>query len=77
MTRTLTIAPVRKTLQVKAPQATAFSVFTAGIDRWWPRQAHLGKSPMAAAIIEPFAGAGVPHPFAMGSCGLPSFAMPV
>jgi uncharacterized protein YndB with AHSA1/START domain len=56
MTRTVTIAPVRKSLSVKAPQATAFSVFTAGIDRWWPRQAHLGSSPMARAVIEPFAG---------------------
>jgi uncharacterized protein YndB with AHSA1/START domain len=56
MTRTVTIAPVRKTLRVKAPQEIAFSVFTAGIDRWWPRQAHIGRSPMAAAIIEPFVG---------------------
>ncbi|MGO8920968.1 MAG: SRPBCC family protein [Stellaceae bacterium] len=56
MTRSVTIAPVRKSLRVAAPQAIAFSVFTAGIDRWWPRKAHIGKSPMAAAIIEPFAG---------------------
>jgi len=56
MTLTVTIAPVRKSLRVAAPQATAFSVFTAGIDRWWPRQAHLGKSPLATAVIEPFVG---------------------
>jgi len=56
MTRSLTIAPVRKSLLVAAPQAIAFSVFTAGIDRWWPRKAHIGKSPMTAAIIEPFVG---------------------
>ncbi len=56
MTRTLTIAPVRKSLRVNAPQAIAFEVFTAGIDRWWPKTHHIGKSPMAAAIIEPFAG---------------------
>jgi hypothetical protein len=50
MIRTVTIAPVRTSLRVEAPQAVAFRVFTAGIDGWWPRQAHLGKSPMAAAI---------------------------
>lgn len=56
MTRTVTIAPVRKRLRVKAPQATAFEIFAAGIDRWWPKSAHIGKSPMKAVIIEPRAG---------------------
>lgn len=67
MTRSLTIAPVRKSLSVQAPQAIAFSVFTAGIDRWWPRQAHIGKSPMAAAVIEPFVGGRWYHRCADGS----------
>lgn len=67
MTRTVTIAPVRKSLRVAAPQAIAFSVFTAGIDGWWPRQAHIGKSPMAAAIIEPFPGGRWYHRCADGS----------
>jgi uncharacterized protein YndB with AHSA1/START domain len=56
MTRTINITPVRKSLRVDAPQATAFEVFTAGIDRWWPKTHHVGVSPMKAAIIEPFAG---------------------
>lgn len=56
MTRTVTIAPVRKRLRVEASQAIAFKTFTAGIDRWWPKSAHIGRSPMKAAIIEPRAG---------------------
>jgi len=33
----LQIAPVRKTLVVQATAHKAFEVFTAGIDRWWPK----------------------------------------
>ena len=41
---------------VEASQERAFRVFTEGIDRWWPREHHIGKSPMKRAIIEPGAG---------------------
>ena len=30
------IAPVRKTVSVKAPIEHAFEVFTSGLTRWWP-----------------------------------------
>jgi uncharacterized protein YndB with AHSA1/START domain len=50
------IEPVRKTLTVEASTERAFAVFTDGIDRWWPRQHHIGKSPMARTLIEPGAG---------------------
>lgn len=50
------IAPVRKELVVRASQDHAFRVFTEGIDRWWPRQHHVGKSPMRRTAIEAFAG---------------------
>ena len=30
------IAPVRKSVRVKAPVARAFDVFTSGLSRWWP-----------------------------------------
>lgn len=49
-------APVRKSVTVKADAAHAFKVFTSGVDRWWPRAHHIGKSPMKRVIIEPKAG---------------------
>jgi uncharacterized protein YndB with AHSA1/START domain len=46
------IAPVLKTLTVKASVERAFTVFTEGFDSWWPRSHHIGKSPMKKAIIQ-------------------------
>jgi uncharacterized protein YndB with AHSA1/START domain len=31
-------------------------VFTEGFDTWWPREHHIGKSPMKKAILETHAG---------------------
>ena len=56
MNKTVTIAPVRKKVHVKASQAHAFEVFTAGLDRWWPRKASIGAAPMKAMMIEPHPG---------------------
>ena len=56
MDRTITVAPVRKTLRVNAPQARAFEVFTAGIDRWWPKGHGIGSAPLLQSVIEPFQG---------------------
>lgn len=50
------IQPVRKQLVVEAPPERAFRVFTAGIDRWWPREHHIGASPLARAVLEPHVG---------------------
>lgn len=44
--------PVRKSITVKAGAERAFQVFTQGVDTWWPRTHHIGKSPMKKAIIE-------------------------
>ena len=52
MTRTITIAPVRKTLRVKADQAHAFEVFTSGIGQWWPRTHSIGDTPVKAVVME-------------------------
>jgi uncharacterized protein YndB with AHSA1/START domain len=52
MTRTVTIAPVRKSIRVKASQAHAFKVFTSGLDRWWPRNHGIGSSPMKSVTME-------------------------
>ena len=45
-------APVRKSVTVKAGAERAFQVFTQGVDTWWPRTHHIGKSPMKKCIIE-------------------------
>jgi len=50
------IEPVRKTVTVKATQEHAFRVFTEGFDTWWPRDHHIGKSPMKRALIEGYVG---------------------
>ncbi len=56
MTRTITIAPVRRTIVVAATPEHAFQVFTDGIDRWWPKTHRLGGIPITESIIEPFVG---------------------
>jgi uncharacterized protein YndB with AHSA1/START domain len=55
MSRTLKIAPVRKSVHVRTDPAHAFGVFTARLGRWWPKTHHLGAS-MKDAFIEPFVG---------------------
>jgi hypothetical protein len=50
------IAPVRKTVWVKATPLRAFEVFSAGIDRWWPKTHGLGAAPLRESVIEPFVG---------------------
>lgn len=49
-------APVRRSITVKTSVERAFRVFTDGLDTWWPRSHHIGKSPMTKAIVEPFVG---------------------
>ena len=56
MSQTITIAPVRKTLLVAATPQQAFEVFTAGIDRWWPKSHGIGPAPVRKSIIEPHVG---------------------
>jgi uncharacterized protein YndB with AHSA1/START domain len=56
MSRTIRIAPVRKSVVVKADPARAFEVFTAGIDRWWPKSHGIGAGPVKRSVIEPRVG---------------------
>ena len=56
MNRTIEIAPVRKSVTVEASPAQAFAVFTAGIDRWWPKSHGIGATPITESVIEPFVG---------------------
>ena len=50
------VAAIRKQLVVKARPERAFRVFTEGMDRWWPREHHIGASPMKQLVIEPRPG---------------------
>jgi uncharacterized protein YndB with AHSA1/START domain len=56
MSRTVTIAPVRKTIRVKAPIEHAFEVFTSGLTRWWPHDHGVGKKPIEKVLMEPRLG---------------------
>jgi uncharacterized protein YndB with AHSA1/START domain len=55
-TATITPAPVRKAVQVRAAPARAFEVFTTGIARWWPATHKIGQAPLREAVLEPRAG---------------------
>jgi uncharacterized protein YndB with AHSA1/START domain len=56
MSRTIILAPIRKTIRVKAPIAYAFEVFTSGLTRWWPHDHGVGKRPIAKVLMEPRLG---------------------
>src|ERR1700753_1467354 len=53
MAHTIEIAPVKKTITVKASQAHAFDVFVNGIDRWWPKSHNIGGSTPLKIVMEP------------------------
>ncbi len=52
----MTIAPIRKTVQVKAPPAGAFALFVGHIGRWWPAGIGIGAAPRVELVIEPGQG---------------------
>ncbi|GAB2538721.1 SRPBCC family protein [Nocardia heshunensis] len=43
-------------LTVNASLDKAYRVFTTGMDSWWPREHHIGKGPLAEAVVEPRLG---------------------
>jgi uncharacterized protein YndB with AHSA1/START domain len=51
-TTAASVAPVQKSVTVKASVERAFRVFTDDFDSWWPRTHHIGKSPMQRGIVE-------------------------
>jgi uncharacterized protein YciI/uncharacterized protein YndB with AHSA1/START domain len=50
------VISVKKQIVVETSQHRAFRAFTDGIDRWWPREHHIGASPLERMIVEPRAG---------------------
>ena len=52
--RTITPAPVRKSLLVKTSTERAFEVFTVGMSRWWFKQYSINRgSPIKDVVLEP------------------------
>jgi hypothetical protein len=56
LNKTVTITPVRKSIIVQASPQHAFEVFTAGLDRWWPKTHGIGSAPLRESVIEPRVG---------------------
>ena len=52
MTIAVRIAPVRKSLRVKAAPEHAFGVFTSGLGRWWPLEHGIGPTPRKGVAME-------------------------
>jgi hypothetical protein len=47
---------VRKSVVVQTDAASAFEIFTSGIDSWWPKSHRMGGAPFRQSIIQPFVG---------------------
>ncbi len=47
---------VKRSVVVGVDAATAFDVFTNGLDRWWLRGYHIGSADMVEAVLEPWHG---------------------
>lgn len=56
MTKTVSIAPVRKSISVPLSQDATFALFTEGMIRWWPTSHSINATPFAEIIIEPRSG---------------------
>ena len=58
MNQTIQPAAIRKSLTVEAAPQKAFSVFTEGFDRWWPKSHSIlaSKTPQVAVTVEPRVG---------------------
>ncbi len=49
----MTIAPIHRTVTVKAPPNRVFDAFTADMGRWWPKTHTIGATPFAEVVVEP------------------------
>ena len=47
---------VHHAITVAATQERAFTMFTEGINQWWPRTHKIGPSELAEAVLEPHEG---------------------
>ena len=56
MTRTISVAPVRKNVHVNAKPARAFEVFTSRMTSWWPPTHTILKVALKEHVLEPRVG---------------------
>ena len=56
MTTQAADATARASVLVDAPVERAFSVFTDGIDSWWPREHTIGEAELKEMVLEPKVG---------------------
>jgi uncharacterized protein YndB with AHSA1/START domain len=52
----MSIAPIVRTVIVKASPQRAFDAFTADIGQWWPKNHQIGAQPFAQVVMEPRVG---------------------
>jgi uncharacterized protein YndB with AHSA1/START domain len=52
----MTIAPIVRSVQVKAAPARAFALFTSQMAHWWPKGRTIGKNPHVEIVMQPHAG---------------------
>jgi uncharacterized protein YndB with AHSA1/START domain len=52
----MSIAPILRSVVVKAPPARAFELFVAHMQDWWPKGHTIGKKPFAEIVTEPRVG---------------------
>lgn len=55
-TRPITIAPVKKSIRVGTRQERAFTVFTEGLGRWWPKHGNNRPAMIKTVTLEPRVG---------------------
>ncbi len=48
----MTIAPIIKTVMVKAPPQKAFDIFTGQMGAWWPKNFTIAAAPPVEVVIE-------------------------
>jgi uncharacterized protein YndB with AHSA1/START domain len=56
MTTMIRIAPIVKSVRVRATPDRAFEIFTTNVARWWPPSYTIGQSPIKQVVIEPRTG---------------------
>jgi uncharacterized protein YndB with AHSA1/START domain len=56
MTTQMANTSVTTSIVVDAPVERCFSVFTDGIDTWWPREHTIGEAALAEMVLEPRVG---------------------